>query len=116
VEAVKVAQKVTVSLIDDLSGDDADVTVEFGLDGKNFEIDLSNSNADKLRGVFAEYVTAARRSGGQRRSESATTAKRASVDREQNQAIRDWARKRGMKISERGRIPADLLDAYHNEN
>jgi hypothetical protein len=116
VEAVKVAQKVTVSLVDDLSGDNADVTVQFGLDGKSYEIDLSDANADKLRGSLAAYVAAARRSGGQRRSGGTAAAKRAPADREQNQAIRDWARQRGMKISDRGRIPADLLDAYHNEN
>ena len=112
------AQKVTVSLVDDLSGDNADETVVFGLDGKNYEIDLSSGNADKLRSALASYVEAARRPGGQRRAEApaAASVKRAPVDREQNQAIREWARKRGMKISERGRIPADLLDAYHNEN
>ncbi len=42
--------------------------------------------------------------------------RRPSIDREQNQAIRDWARKRGMKVSDRGRIPAEVLDAYHQEN
>jgi hypothetical protein len=112
-----VAQKVTVSLIDDLDGDQADETVEFGLDGKNYEIDLSASNASKLRDALAAYVAAARRPGGRRRSGgSSASARRPSVDREQNQAIRDWARKRGMKVSDRGRIPADVLEAYHREN
>lgn len=114
------AQKVTVSLIDDLDGDRADETVEFGLDGKNYEIDLSSSNADKLRDALAGYVAAARRPGGRRRSggggAAAAASRRPSVDREQNQAIRDWARKRGMKVSDRGRIPADVLDSYHQEN
>lgn len=116
------AQKVTVSLVDDLDGDKADETVEFGLDGKNYEIDLSSSNADKLRDALAGYVAAARRPGGRRRSggggggASAAANRRPSVDREQNQAIRDWARKRGMKVSDRGRIPADVLDSYHQEN
>ena len=113
------AQKVTVSLIDDLDGDKADETVEFGVDGKNYEIDLSGSNADKLRDALAAYVAAARRPGGRRRSgapNAAVAARRPSVDREQNQAIRDWARKRGMKVSDRGRIPADVLDSYHQEN
>lgn len=113
------AQKVTVSLIDDLDGDRADETVEFGVDGKNYEIDLSSSNADKLRDALASYVAAARRPGGRRRSggtNAAVVARRPSVDREQNQAIRDWARKRGMKVSDRGRIPADVLDAYHQEH
>jgi hypothetical protein len=117
-----VAQKVTVSLIDDLDGDKADETVEFGLDGKSYEIDLSTGNADKLRDALASYVAAARRPGGRRRSgggaaaAATAAARRPSVDREQNQAIRDWARKRGMKVSDRGRIPADVLEAYHQEN
>jgi Lsr2 len=115
-----VAQKVTVSLIDDLDGDKADETVEFGLDGKSYEIDLSSGNADKLRDALASYVAAARRPGGRRRSgggaAATVAARRPSVDREQNQAIRDWARKRGMKVSDRGRIPADVLEAYHQEN
>jgi hypothetical protein len=113
-----VAQKVTVSLIDDLDGDKADETVEFGLDGKNYEIDLSSGNAGKLRDALADYVAAARRPGGRRRSggAAAAAARRPAVDREQNQAIRDWARKRGMKVSDRGRIPADVLEAYHQEN
>jgi hypothetical protein len=116
-----VAQKVTVSLIDDLDGDKADETVEFGLDGKNYEIDLSSGNAGKLRDALADYVASARRPGGRRRSggaasAAAAAARRPAVDREQNQAIRDWARKRGMKVSDRGRIPADVLDAYHQEN
>jgi hypothetical protein len=37
------------------------------------------------------------------------------VDREQNQAIREWARKRGMKVSDRGRISSEVTDAYHQE-
>jgi hypothetical protein len=116
-----VAQKVTVSLIDDLDGDKADETVEFGLDGKNYEIDLSADNARRLRNALADFVEAARRPGGRRRSGSAAAAaavasRRPPVDREQNQAIRDWARKRGMKVSDRGRIPADVLESYHQEN
>jgi Lsr2 len=116
------AQKVTVSLIDDLDGDQADETVEFGLDGKNYEIDLSSGNANKLRDALQAYVAAARRPGGRRRSggggggAAGAASRRPSVDREQNQAIRDWARKRGMKVSDRGRIPADVLEAYHQEN
>jgi len=115
-----VAQKVTVSLVDDLDGAKAEETVEFGLDGKSYEIDLSSGNASKLRDALGAYVAAARRPGGRRRSggasATAAAARRPSVDREQNQAIRDWARKRGMKVSDRGRIPADVLDAYHQEN
>jgi hypothetical protein len=122
-----VAQIREVRLVDDLDGQSADETVEFGIDGRNYEIDLSKKNAGRLRDALADFVGAARRSGGRRRSGGAGSGSasagagtapkgRASIDREQNQAIRDWARKRGMKVSDRGRIPADVLEAYHKEN
>ncbi|NMH99228.1 Lsr2 dimerization domain-containing protein [Pseudonocardia acidicola] len=114
------AQIREIRLIDDLSGEAADETVEFGIDGKNYEIDLSTDNAGRLRDALAAYVAAARRSAGRRRGSgggaSGGGSRRPSIDREQNQAIRDWARKRGMKVSDRGRIPADVLEAYHQEN
>ena len=122
------AQIREVRLVDDLDGEAADETVEFGIDGKSYEIDLSKENAGRLRDVLADFVSAARRAGGRRRaSGSAGTGSasggagsapkgRTAIDREQNQAIRDWARKRGMKVSDRGRIPAEVLEAYHKEN
>ena len=110
------AQKVTVSLVDDLSGAQADETVSFGLDGKSYEIDLSSKNADKLRETLADYVAAARKPGGGRRAAAASAARRPAVDREQNQAIREWARNKGMKVNDRGRIPSEVVDAYHQAN
>ncbi len=116
------AQIREVRLIDDLDGESADETVEFGLDGKSFEIDLSENNAGRLRDALAEFVASARRAGGGGRGRraaataTATAPRRPSIDREQNQAIRDWARKRGMKVSDRGRIPSEVLEAYHQEN
>ena len=107
------AQKVTVSLVDDLSGAQADETVSFGLDGKSYEIDLSSKNADKLRQALTDYVTAARKPGGGRKSSAVAAARRPAIDREQNQAIREWARKQGMKVNDRGRIPSEVVDAYH---
>jgi hypothetical protein len=115
------AQQVTVSLVDDLSGSRADETVAFGLDGKFYEIDLSSSNAEKLRDVLAQFVGSARKAGRAARSAAgagagvAVSVRPASVDREQNQAIREWARKRGMKVSDRGRIPSEVTEAYHQE-
>lgn len=111
------AQIREIRLIDDLDGEAADETVEFGIDGKSYEIDLSKDNASRLRDALSAYVAAARRAGGRRRGgASAGGARRPSIDREQNQAIREWARKRGMKVSDRGRIPAEVLEAYHQEN
>ena len=111
------AQKVTVALVDDIDGGAADETLEFALDGKGYEIDLSSTNAEKLRDALASYVAAARKAGGTRRrgsTNSGIAAPRPKVDREQNQAIRDWARERGKKVSDRGRIPAEVLEEYHN--
>jgi hypothetical protein len=112
-----VAQKVTVQLVDDLDGSVAEETVEFGLDGVSYQIDLSTVNAEKIRDLLGDYVAHARRSGVRRRGTSGVVRGRsAAVDREQNQAIREWARKRGLKVSERGRISAEVLDAYHQAN
>ena len=113
------AQKVTVTLVDDLDGSEAEETVEFGLDGASYQIDLSEDNAERLRDALAEYVDHARRSGGRKRASSRPAAGRparpASADREQNQAIRAWARKQGMKVSDRGRIPSEVIDAYNSQ-
>ncbi|MGQ0837149.1 histone-like nucleoid-structuring protein Lsr2 [Actinokineospora sp.] len=113
------AQKVTVSLVDDLDGSTAEETVEFGLDGAAYQIDLSSDNAERLRDALADFVDHARRSGGRKRAAVKVTAGRAprtaSADREQNQAIREWARKQGMKVSDRGRIPSEVLDAYNEQ-
>jgi hypothetical protein len=106
------ATQTTVMLIDDLDGSEADEQVRFMVDGKTYEIDLSSRNSKKLREALAPFVTAARRSGGRARSGAGGTVARATSDREQNQAIREWAQQQGLKISERGRIPASVLDAY----
>ena len=109
------AKKVTVTLVDDFDGEGAaDETVEFGLDGVSYEIDLSSKNASKLRGDLKQWVDAGRRVGGRRRGRSAGTGQgRAAIDREQSAAIREWARRNGHNVSTRGRIPADVIDAFH---
>ena len=109
------AKKVTVTLVDDFDGDGAaDETVEFGLDGVSYEIDLSSKNAKKLRDDLKLWVEKGRRVGGRRRGgRSAGTGRRASIDREQSAAIREWARRNGHNVSTRGRIPADVIDAFH---
>ncbi|OLT14332.1 nucleoid-associated protein Lsr2 [Pseudonocardia sp. CNS-139] len=106
------AKQTIVTLVDDLDGGEAEESVEFAVDGKSYEIDLSSANSQKLRDALAPFVAAARRAGTGRRR-SAGTSTRSAVDREQNQAIREWAQQQGMKISERGRIPASVLEAYH---
>ncbi len=110
------AKKTTVTLVDDLDGSVAEEQVAFSVDGRAYEIDLSPANSARLREALAPYVSAARRAGGRRASSVATATARPSTDREQNQAIREWAVQQGMKISERGRIPSNVLEAYHNNH
>lgn len=110
------AQKVTVQLVDDVDGSVAESTVEFGLDGVNYTIDLSAENAAKLRDALAAYVASARRTGGRKRVGArpgkALGGAPSAADRERNQAIREWAREQGMQVSDRGRIPSEIVEAY----
>ena len=113
------ARKVQVILSDDFDDDvPADETVTFALDGTTYEIDLSDSNASEMREVFAKYVGAARKVAGRGRASGAGRSKATGgsgagrMDREQAGAIRDWARKNGHEVSDRGRIPATVVEAY----
>lgn len=112
------AKQTTVTLIDDIDGSEADEQIEFAIDGKAYEIDLSTANGSRLRDALAPFVSAARRAGGRRSTGGSSTSapSRAGTDREQNQAIREWAVQQGMKISERGRIPSNVLEAYHQNH
>jgi hypothetical protein len=105
-----VAQKTVVTLVDDLDGGEADETISFALDGTSYDIDLSSSNASQLRDALAPYVGSARRSGG--RSASGGGRGRARRSSGNSAAIRAWARDQGLKVNERGRIPADIVAQY----
>jgi hypothetical protein len=115
------ARKVQVILSDDLDENlPADETVSFSLDGTSYEIDLAEKNAKELRDAFSRYVSAARKVGRGGRSAgggagSGTGRGRSTggrMDREQAGAIREWARKNGHAVSDRGRIPASVVEAY----
>jgi hypothetical protein len=109
------AQKHIVQLIDDLDGGMAEETVTFGLDGAQYEIDLSAKNAAKLRDALANYVAHGRRASrsGRRVGAAARGGASARTPREQTAAIREWARANKYEIGEKGRIPAYILEAYH---
>jgi len=102
------AQRVTVELEDDLDGGPADETLRFGLGGTDYEIDLSKKNASKFRRQIAPYIEHARKAGrGQRRRPARTTS-----SRDRSADIRAWAKSQGITVSERGRIPASVIEQY----
>jgi len=109
------AQKVMITLIDDVDGSTADETVLFSLDGVNYEIDLNEKNAAKLRDALAPWVGHARRVGGRRtsgrRGRSGGASGRSGASSEAAK-IREWARSNGFNVSDRGRIPAEVIEAY----
>lgn len=102
------AQKVQVLLVDDLDGGTAEETVSFSIDGRAYEIDLSGQNAAQLRGVLEPYRESARKA---RATDRKTTA-RAANSRERSAEIREWAKSAGIKVNERGRIPANVIEKY----
>jgi hypothetical protein len=103
------AQKVNIVLVDDLDGTEATETVTFGLDGSSYEIDLNDANAAALREALSGYVGHARKSsGGSRRRKSAGSSSSSSNTKD----VREWAKSQGMEVSERGRISADVQQAY----
>ncbi|WP_106538059.1 histone-like nucleoid-structuring protein Lsr2 [Haloactinopolyspora alba] len=112
------AQKVQVILLDDLEGGDADETVSFALDGSSYEIDLSSANAAQLREALAPYIASARKSAAAKRTRGRSTSSSSSSrsSRSDTTAIREWAREQGLKVSDRGRIPSDILAKYEAAN
>lgn len=101
------AQKVSVLLTSDLSGDEADVTVNFGLDGAGYEIDLTSDEAAKLRDAMAPYVGNARRVG----KATGRAGARTTVGPDPK-AVRAWAASQGITVPERGRIPKDVTEKF----
>lgn len=102
------AQKVKIILVDDMDGGSAEETVRFGLDGANYEIDLSAENAGKLREAIRPFVSKARRSSGRvQRGRGSTPARN-----QEAAEIRKWAREQGYKVSDRGRVQSEIQDAY----
>jgi hypothetical protein len=107
-----VAKVTQVSLVDDLDGSQAAGPVGFALDGKAYELDLSDANASRLRDALAPFVASARRGGGAQRRSGGKAAPSKMTDRGSTAAIREWARQNGHQVSDRGRISASVLGAY----
>jgi hypothetical protein len=93
------AQKVKTVLVDDLNGEPAAETVQFGLDGRYYELDLSKDNAKQLRAALKAYVRAARPVAPPKRAEEAAR-------------IRVWAKENGYEVAPRGRIHREVIEVY----
>ncbi|MCW2812006.1 MAG: LSR2-like protein [Friedmanniella sp.] len=102
------AQRVQIVLEDDFDGGVADETVTFGLDGAEYEIDLSSANADGLRDALAPWLAHARKTGGRRKRAGVKPAGESSSTSD----IRAWAQQNGHDVSSRGRVSAEVRDAY----
>ena len=103
------ARKQIVITEDDLDGGSADVQVTFALDGQQYEIDLNHRNADALRLALDPYIQGGRKTSG-RSPQGSSRPVRSS--REHLTSVRAWARANGHSVSDRGRVPAAILDAY----
>jgi len=107
----RVVQKQQIVLIDDIDGTEADETVTFALDGVTYEIDVTSAHAAELRDAFATWI-----GHGRKTSRAASTGRsagrRTTADRAQLSKIREWARENGHKVSDRGRIPSSILEAF----
>ena len=110
------AQKVITEFIDDIDGSAAERTFTFAVDGINYEIDLSAENIAEFNSAIGGFVESARKITGSR-SNTGRRTRSAGADggrqpREQTRAVREWARQHGHHISNRGRIPASIQQAF----
>jgi hypothetical protein len=103
------AQRIQTLFIDDIDGGAADGTVRFGLDGTNYEIDLSHTHTDELRQALGMYIERGRKIGGTARRAPRASRTAPSVD---TAKVREWAKDNGYEIKDRGRVPADLVEKY----
>src|SRR5580692_1879884 len=103
------AQKVTIALEDDLTGGPAEQTIRFAFDGTDYEIDLNAKNAAAFGKQLAPYLEHARRAGRVQLRRAGRTV----ANRQRSGDIRAWAKEHGVVVSERGRIPASVVEQYN---
>jgi hypothetical protein len=104
-----VAQKIQTLFVDDIDGSEAEGTVRFGLDGADYEIDLSVAHSEELHKALAPYAAHARKAGGTRRGARGGRRNASAID---THKVREWAREQGIEIKERGRVSANIVEKY----
>jgi hypothetical protein len=110
------ARRIVHQLVDDLDGSLLEVgegeTVLFSLDGIAYEIDLTDENAAALRSALDRFISAARPVSARGAAATGPARKRRRTGQQDYGAIREWARANGHQVSERGRVPASVIEAY----
>jgi hypothetical protein len=107
------AQHAQIVFTDDIDGSDAAGTVQFGLEGASYEIDLSKKNADKLAKVLEPYINAARKASRGSRRQPTGRPRAAGPN---PAAVREWAKSEGMEVKDKGRVPAELIVKFQAAN
>lgn len=114
------SQKSIVTLVDDLTGEEAAETISFALDGKSYEIDLTAEHATKMREALSPYTDKARTAGGRARRKStkstatkATSSASSTDSQTDSQAVRAWAKEQGLPVADRGRIPSSVISEFN---
>lgn len=106
------ARRVQIILEDDMEGGAADRTVEFSFDGSRYEVDLNSANVAKLADALAPFIAVARQVGGRRATAKGRGRAASTPTRGRTGEVRAWAKAQGMTVSERGRVPASVQEAY----
>jgi hypothetical protein len=104
------AQRVQTLFVDDLDGSATDETIRFGVDGTDYEIDLNAAHAKALGEALEKYIQAGRRVTGRR----PVRGRRTSSGAPNSAEVRAWARSQGIKVSDRGRIPASVIASFRD--
>jgi Lsr2 len=103
------AQKVQTLFIDDIDGGEAEGTVRFGLDGADYEIDLSAAHSKALRKAAAKYIAAGRKVSGPARRRGQGSGRKNSGSGPSPSEVREWAKAQGIEVRDRGRVPSELV-------
>ena len=103
------AKRVITTLEDDLDGSEAIETINFSIDGTEYEIDLNDAHATELRGAMNKYTSVARKTTGRARPARKPGA---GIGGSDTKAVRAWAIENGIAISSRGRVQADVVARY----
>jgi len=106
------ARTTTVQLIDDIDGSQAAETVQFAVDGRTYEIDLSTEHAEGLRHSLEQFVAVARRAGRIDASSRRGQGRHGRPQGADSSAVRAWAAENGVPVSPRGRVPQAVVDQY----